>query len=88
MRVPKLVIFLLMLGAAVISYIYAAVHSQIEMFHMFDESDNKKPGAASASTTAPSTMATAGNVIESEESANSESESDSETDSKSAPASS
>ncbi len=50
MRVPKLFILLIMLGAAVISYMVVAVHSEIEMFHLFDQSD-KKPEAASTPIT-------------------------------------
>ncbi|MBS1952655.1 MAG: VWA domain-containing protein [Cyanobacteria bacterium SZAS-4] len=48
MRVPKLVIFLMMLGAAIVSYIVVAIHSEIEMFHMFDQSDKHTETASTA----------------------------------------
>lgn len=46
MRVPKLAILLIMLGSAAVYFIVIAIHSELEMFHLFDESD-KKPKAAS-----------------------------------------
>ncbi|CAN5459512.1 hypothetical protein BH10CYA1_BH10CYA1_27550 [soil metagenome] len=86
MRVPKLIIFLLMLVAAVISYIVVAVHSEIEMLHLFDQSD-KKPDAA-ASTEAPSTDKSVTTTSDSDSDSSSVPDPESESESKSAPQSS
>lgn len=67
MRVPKIFVFLIVLGTAVISYVVVAIHSGLEMSKLLDESD-KKPEAAS---TAPADASSDGGSEE-EETATSE----------------
>ncbi len=78
MRVPKLLIFFFMLGAAIISYIAVAVHSEVEMLHAFDASDKKTETAAGPSTTDASAESSSKTEPTSDSSVDSSSDTDTE----------